>query len=233
MPSSGCSCPDLWTGPQCEHRLCAQGQGVAPTPPQPSNNACNCTNGARGVQCSMCTSAAQCQSQQRCDTSIAATGRRVSLACSVTGGMFTDLISDDRPGVSATLSATCDAGTNATWGTTVSGRCFVTVWRLEPNATWIDAFFSGTLAGCAMHTHRSNGSTTYACKTSAFQCGANPPNVAYRPFCIGSIFGENFLPIMTGPSSLRCGAGGRSCAFALSSSILSSIPTSCVASACL
>ena len=96
----------------------------------------------------MCTTDAQCSSGERCITSPISIGNSKSLYCELTSPYWIALLSYFRQGVKSYATFQCNSSIPLGNGTL--GSCYISVWRLEPNATWFDPFFYCTAQNCSL-----------------------------------------------------------------------------------
>lgn len=152
--SLGCECPLGWSGPQCGDQQCINsinGTGSHKVVPVNSTNACDqCLPGWTGLACDMCTTDAQCDAGQKCITSTIALGKNKSMYCELTSPYWIAAMSYFRPGVRAFATLQCNSSERLVKQYETVASCYISVWRMEPDAAWFDPFFYCTGQNCTL-----------------------------------------------------------------------------------
>jgi ABC-type multidrug transport system ATPase subunit len=162
-----CKCPAGWNGTSCEEMQCVHASSVVPSP---DDNRCErlCAPTFHGLQCQQCAGNAACGAAQVCDLSLlppAAISKAAAknLQCDVAPSPILMLLGGGRNGVGGQAMIQCnfEADTSNSLKPALHpermAQCQLQFFRIEPNASWTDAFFYCSLDNCTTSTRVEQG----------------------------------------------------------------------------
>lgn len=159
--SSGeeCVCPIYYTGDDCAQRQCPNSIGgdgpYRILPVNPTTMYCDDCDTAdhKGLNCQLCQRDSACGVYggpgASCNRDIAIRGDNKQYQCMLKNEYFVRLMGDGR-NISADIMLNCSTDDGSAFARGDRGRCSMAIYRVEPNAEYVDPFFRCEASQCTM-----------------------------------------------------------------------------------